>query len=202
MQRVKLILPIFFLILLSTLVLAQTNTSANLTSSDIKDSTSKLDSKLDQNVKIPETLQILTRIIFGINSSEKVTISAFIILLFIWAWIFVIVAEALKFTPFFKGKLIWLGALIITLIIASTKTILLIARFWLDMGSSFKLLEGWSTGAFVVSIMGLILALILTLFLKDWVDKKFGKMKRNIDNEELEKGIKVIRESAKELEED
>ncbi len=185
-------------ILLSSIVLAQTN-STNITGIDIKSSTSKLDSKLDQNVKIPETLQILTRIVFGIGSGEEVTVSAFILLLFIWAWIFVIVAEALKLTPFFKGKTIWIGSAVITILIALTKTILEIARFWLDIGSSFKFLAEWPTGEFVISIMGLILAIILTFFLKDWLDKRMKKIKSEEEIDEIEEGIKIIKESSKEL---
>lgn len=188
-------------ILLATIALAQTN-ETNISKIDLKDPTPGLDSKLDKNIQVPETIQIFIRIIFGINSTEAVSFSTLIILLIIWAWIFLIISEALKFTPFFKGKLIWLGSGIITIIIASTKTILIVARFWLDLGNSFKFSETWSTGAFIVSIMGLALAFLVTLFLKDWIDKKFGKMKRDIENEELEKGIKVIRESARELDED
>lgn len=144
-----------------------TTVSPTIPTRALSDPTPKLDDKLEAEIKLNEEAQIVARILFGIKG--EISVSAFILLLAIWAWVFFLLSEILPLVPFFQGEAKrWLGALVVNLIIAITGTYVSIANLFLDLGAYFSFLEEWATGLlfFAVIVIMVFFALFQKLFKK------------------------------------
>ncbi len=169
---------LFITIFLVSLITAQTLPAAPATTPSalsnitiptkfLSDPTPKLDDKLGAEIKLNEEAQIVARILFGIKG--EISVSAFILLLAIWAWVFFLLSKILPSTPWFQGEVKrWLGALVVNLIIAITGTYVTIAKLFLDIGSYISFLEEWATGLlfFAIIVIMVFFALFQKLFKK------------------------------------
>ena len=67
----------------------------------------------------------------------------------------------LALTPFFKGKISWLMAIAVNLLIALSGGLRLLKKAFLETGSIFKFLEEWTTGALIFAIILVILIFLI-----------------------------------------
>lgn len=111
----------------------------------------KTDTVLEQDIIVPENLQIFARIIFGVQG--EIPLQIFIILVGIWIVLFILIASILKLTPFFEGFKAWIGGAVITCLIAITGTIRSLAIFSFNFGNFFGFLEKWSVLKIVVALV-------------------------------------------------
>ncbi|MEK6936316.1 MAG: hypothetical protein AABW67_06010 [Nanoarchaeota archaeon] len=164
-KKIGLCLGILVISLVLINLVCSEETAGNLTAKGLEDvnldikSISEVQTKttqtLEQTVNIPENLQIVARIIFGI--SGEISLQIFIVLIAIWIMLLVVITNILKITPFFKGEIIpWIGGFIITLLIALTGTIRSLAVLFFNLGNVFKFLEEWP-------IIGVVFALIIAI---------------------------------------
>jgi len=109
---------------------------------------------LEQDIKVPENLQIFARIIFGIKG--EIPLQVFMVLLAVWTMLLLVIMSILKIIPLFgdSGKS-WAIAVVITCLIAITGTVRSIAVFFFNIGNVFGFLEKWS-------ILKIVLALIVS----------------------------------------
>ncbi|MBM3206887.1 MAG: hypothetical protein FJZ43_04685 [Candidatus Staskawiczbacteria bacterium] len=167
-----------YLIILLSIILIQIvaaeandagNNTLNIDKQILKDPTPKIDEKLENNLKLPENVQIVARIIFGIKND--ITISAFILLIAIWAWVLLLLSEILKTMPFFDNTAKrWLGAFAINIITAITGVYVTVANFFVDFGSYISFLKDWSAGLLFLSITAIMLFFALfQKLLKKWI---------------------------------
>jgi len=85
---------------------------------DFKASTNQF---LANEITIPENMNTISRLLFGIKEGETLEFSTLIILIALWLLGVIIIQAGLEFAPFFEGKLTsWLGAIIITLMASTT----------------------------------------------------------------------------------
>lgn len=188
MKRGVQLLFICIILLNITLALAQStsptaSTPENKKVLDTKNITSKLNERIDKEIQVPAGLQLLIKIIFGIE--KTISISLLIIVLCIWLFSFIFIANILKLTPFFKGWIAIPAGICITILIALSGAIKNIALFLLNFGDSFAFLAKWGAGA-VLLIMVAILAItfVATSLLK--------KLRKKLEREEAqEEGSKM-----------
>ena len=154
-------------------VMAQIPASAPTTNTtSVGDIKSKTDSLVEKEITIPNNLQVLARIIFGVKN--PIEFSLLIILLIIWLMAFKLIGEGLKslIPSFEKGIMPWLVALAVMLLIAFAGGFQDTAVFILGIGNIFKIFKDWSTGAL---IFGVLIVIIIALFLsklEKWAKKK------------------------------
>lgn len=121
---------------------------------DIKGIKSKTEETLEQDIKVPEELQIPARVIFGIKG--EIPLQHFIVLIAVWIMLFLIIMSILKVIPLFgEGGKSWALAVVITCLIAITGAIRSIAIFFFNIGNIFGFLEKWS-------VLKIVLALIVS----------------------------------------
>ncbi|MEM4271366.1 MAG: hypothetical protein QXO70_04725, partial [Candidatus Pacearchaeota archaeon] len=137
MKRVLLI-AIFVLLLIPILVIAQ-NQTANLTATS-----QKISSTLEQEIEIPENLQLAARILFGLKPDKKVVFQEFIILIMTFVIFFFIIRDVMVFVPFFDTTIkSIIGAVLVTLLTGISGGFLLFADLMLFLSSFFGILERW-----------------------------------------------------------
>ena len=107
-KKIGLCLGILVISLVLINLVCSEETAGNLTAKGLEDvnldikSISEVQTKttqtLEQTVNIPENLQIVARIIFGI--SGEISLQIFIVLIAIWIMLLVVITNILKITPF------------------------------------------------------------------------------------------------------
>src|SRR3989338_8519190 len=109
---VFLLLSIIFIQAVMAQIPATAPTTNTTSVGDIK---SKTDSLVEKEITIPNNLQVLARIIFGVKN--PIEFSLLIILLIIWLMAFKLIGEGLKslIPSFEKGIMPWLVALAVML---------------------------------------------------------------------------------------
>ena len=144
----------------------------------------KLD--LSKPVVVPEYLQLPARIIFGIK--EQIPIDLFIILIGVWFVLFLLVAEILKFMPFFKGWTVWGVAFVLTSLGGMSGAIRSFAVFIFGL-SSF--LERWPALSALAIIFAIVLIAIIGFVLKIVLESLRNNLKLEEAEEEGEKITKL-----------
>jgi len=99
---------------------------------------------LEQEITIPEDLQFLTRVLFGLKPETKVTLQEFVILIATFIIFFFIIRDVIAFVPFFEttAKSV-IGAVLVTLLVGISGGFLLFVDLILSIGSLFGILERW-----------------------------------------------------------
>ncbi|PIN90316.1 hypothetical protein COU60_01850 [Candidatus Pacearchaeota archaeon CG10_big_fil_rev_8_21_14_0_10_34_76] len=144
---------IISIILLTSFAFAQTDsTSSETDSEDIK---SKTDNFVDKQIEFPQPLQILMEIILGVKGT--ISLSGLIIFIVSWILLLIFIASILEFTPFLKGGIKWLVAVLIMILFSISGGTNFIAKLFLGLTDLFNFLEGWSVGAMAFSIILLVI---------------------------------------------
>jgi magnesium-transporting ATPase (P-type) len=130
---------------------------------------------LNQTVVIPENLQIITRVLFGLEKDDKVDLQKFIILIGVWIFVLLFLIRLFPFVPFFgTNARAFLGAIIVSLLIALSGGFLFITFFLVDLGNSFGILKNFKIASLAIAFIFLsALFFILALLLKK-IKKKIG----------------------------
>lgn len=164
-----------FILLLTSLVLAQIGNDTNETDSNIsidkegikeglKEATSKIASKTDpiveKEIEIPERLQTLAKILFGIE--DKSSVSALVISFLVWLLFLLLFTNILMYWSLFSKEVAFAAGVILTIIMAALGIVKNISVFLINIGSYFKFLEHWSAGALG---FGVVLILIIAFII-------------------------------------
>ncbi len=186
---------------LSSIVLAQTSTtdtqinsslksSFNISKEILKDPTPQIDERLDKDIIIPDNVQMIVRIVFGIKGD--ISVSALILLLAIWTFVLLFLGGITPLIPLFNNKIkAWFLAFIINLLIALGGTYVTIAQFTLSIGEDIKFLKDWSAGLLFLCIV----TIIVFFYLFNKIFKKFQERMKM--NKAREAGQKIGRDIAK-----
>ncbi len=149
----------------------------------VKDIKSKTDSLVEKEITIPNRIQTLAKIIFGIEG--PIEFSLLIILLIIWLMTFKLIGEGVKLMPFFEnGIMSWIVALVIMLLIALADGFTLSANFILGFGDLFKIFKDWSVGALTFGVIVIIIIAVFLSKLEKWAARKLKIEKGNIESTE------------------
>lgn len=120
-------------------------------------------SVLEQEIEIPENLQFLTRVLFGLKPDTPVIFQEFIVLIATLAIFFFIIRDIIVFVPFFDTTIkSVIGAIIVTLLAGSSGGFLFFADLMLSLGFFFGILERWPI---ISTTMILILLFAVTYLL-------------------------------------
>ena len=121
----------------------------------------RVNNALEKEIQIPAYIQIPIRILFGIERS--ISISLLIVILVIWFFSWLLFANVLKLTPFFRNWTAWPAALGVTALIALSGAMKNIALFLLNAGDSFEWLAKISAGALLLIVVVVIAAAVILL---------------------------------------
>jgi hypothetical protein len=112
---------------------------------------------IDQYRDIPDWLEPIARIIFGIR--EETSFSQLIIIAAIWFFLFILIHDFIRLIPIFNTKLKgFLVALIITILVATSGALRHVTYFFLALGDRIDILQRWS-----ILKIGIIIILIIIL---------------------------------------
>ena len=170
---------ILLALLLIQIVIAQTNITNDSNFTAIKKIGDATDSLVEKEILINENLAIPIKILFGVKGPVK--LSSAIMILLIWVMMLIFLRNIMILTPFFKGGISWLMAIVVNLLIALSGGMNFLTKVFLETGSIFKFLEEWTTGALIFSII-----LVIILFLVLGKAMKFIKKKEEIMEAEEE----------------
>lgn len=127
-----------------------------------------------QQVQLPEGFQIFTRVIFGING--EIPFDVFIVLLCIWAALFLLLQRIVKSIPLFKGGVSWLASFVIICIISVLGTIRQLSIMFLHFTDILDFLE-WP-----ILKLGVLIVVIAIIFFGLALLIKFMEKKEELDN--------------------
>jgi len=146
---------------------------------------------IEKEVNIPNNLDWLARIIFGIKNNQIITIEGFVVLISIWLIFVLIIKDLLKISPFLNGSTeSFFGSIIITTIIAVTGVINSLSIMAFNFGSSIGWIE--KLGALRIVILPLISTGVI------WVVEFFlGSFRHKLKLEEAkQEGASIARLTA------
>jgi hypothetical protein len=128
------------------------------TGDQIKQTTSE---RLESEIQIPESLQILSKILFGWKETETIKFKVFILFSAIWIFLLLVIQKIVKITPFFENTS-WIASVIIMVLIGITGGIKQGSIIWIEMLSSIS----WLTklGSWAISIPIILLVIIYFVF--------------------------------------
>ncbi|MDO8459621.1 MAG: hypothetical protein Q7S74_00790 [Nanoarchaeota archaeon] len=159
--------------------------SGNLStvSSGFADSTNKV---LEQNVVIPEGLQIAAKIIFGLREVDKIELQTFVILIALWIAVFAFIMSVVRIIPTFDKpiKALVVSAIVTTLI-ALTGAIRFMAVLLFSFGSFFGLFEKYV----LLRLFLMIILLVAFLFVVLKLTKKLKKQEGVLSAEKVGQNI-------------
>ena len=123
---------------------------------------------LSKEIELPGNIENIAKIIFGLESEDKLNLQFLIILSCVFIFILLILFNAVQFIPSFEKSTAWIGTLVIALIISVSGGIRYFSLLLFDLGNIFNILEKWSAlklGFIVISIFILyyILSIIIGL---------------------------------------
>jgi hypothetical protein len=121
------------------------NTLAN----NIDDKTENI---LERQISIPSSFSWI-KVVLGIKQSTPLTIGGISIFIATWIMFFIIVKWLLYLIPFFKDWKATVGGIIITLLLAATGSINILAIFFFDINKTFVWIESLGSFSFLVSLL-------------------------------------------------
>lgn len=166
----KKLIFIALIFLLFYSVSAQTNVSDLLSNSSVQNRTNQI---LEKNVEIPNELQIVARILFGLENNEKIDLQTFIILIALWFFIYLLIVSIIQIMPFLQDGKSWIVGFLIMLLVGFSGG-LTFAAFWIySISGLFGLLQQLAIARLIVTV--LILTVLFFIFSKFIASLK-GKM--------------------------
>jgi len=141
----------------------------------------KTNEALAKEIEIPENLQFVTRIIFGLKSGQVVNLQLLITYIGLWFILVILIRSAVELVPKFgEGVKGWFLAVFITLLIALSGGVRLAAGWIYSTSRFFGWLEGWG-------IIRLVIALIFLAVLYFVFSKLIKWLKTRAKSEEAER---------------
>jgi len=144
MKKSLLIMTIFSILVINIYLINSADTNSipspqNEQTSKTINFQEKSNQALSKEVIIPENLQILARIVFGLQKDRDIQLQNFIVLVALWIMLFAIIKATTNFMPFFETDWkSWVVSIVITLIISTTGTIISISAWLFGFGGFFK----------------------------------------------------------------
>ncbi len=178
------IILLLILPLLVPLVMAEENKTLNLTSIP-----TRFSNTLDEPLELHPTIEVLAKGILGIKKSPVISTTLLVAATCVWLFLFIILAEILEFTPFFNGKLRWVGAALITILIAVTGVVESTVLFLFSLGSDIWFFEKWSAGALTFTIVLLLIVVWFISKLLKWAKNYQETFKAQKEGSELGKNL-------------
>lgn len=146
--------------------------------SDISQAGVKSNEFLEKEVQVPQGLQILARAIFGIKSDNQVNFQTLVILIVIWAISLFLIRAVLQLSPIGgEGITGFLIAIVVTLLVAVSGGLLILAHWILSLSSLFGALENYSLATLAIAIALLFGLLYLVSKVVTVMKSQIGKEK-------------------------
>jgi uncharacterized membrane protein len=175
MKKSAIIITFLALLILPMIVYAEENVTQG---KGFKETTN---AALEKQVTVPDSLQVLARILFGIKSDNPINFQKLVILFAGFLVIFFIIRDILRVMPIFQGSALSNATgIVITSIVGVSGGLLAFSDLMLSLGSMFGLLSEWE-------VFGLILTLIILLILLFAIDSLTVMIRRESKISEAER---------------
>ena len=120
-------------------------------------------------LELPSALTSATKVIFNIPAGENITLSYFVILVALFIFFLLLISSLMQFVPFFDGWKAWVGALVITLLVAFSGGIRASTQLFLNFEVNFGRFA--QIGFVFIAVILIIIGWGLTKLLKMVKDK-------------------------------
>ena len=192
MKKEVMLLAIFFLLIIPFAAAQNsselTDQIKNASSIDVKAQTNKA---LATEVKIPENIKPIVKILFGID--ENMPFSKFVVYLMVWLLIFLIIFQTVKMMPFFKKGLIqFIAALAISILAGNLGGIEAVVNLYYDLGIA-KFIDTASPGAFFLAAVIIIVAYLVISRILSKISISLNKGEIDSSAVEAGTGYKMLR---------
>ena len=199
--RLLITLTIFTILILNLfLISAQQNTKEEIekTTEGIESATkglgSQINEKIAQEIELPEWLQILAKIIFGIKE-EKIVLYLFVIHLAVFVLIFFIIYRTSIMLPFLTSaseilKLFF--SLIVSLLVSLAGGIRAVVVQLYGLATLFKAIENIPALATAIAIIIVMIVMWSANILMKYLTRKSELAKAEVEGEEAGTGLKLL----------
>ena len=195
------IFGVFALILLSSFVIAANPTDLPTAPSGAEVATSlktastsfreKLDDAVTYEVNVPNNLQIVARVLFGLKAGEVLSVQALVMMSAIWLMLLIMIYDILAVVPFLgSGFKSWLISVCVNLLIALGGGIRQISYFFLGIGDFFKFLGAFAILRLIISLAVVITITVLLTKLSTFVRHRLEIIEAEHTGEKLSLGAK------------
>ncbi len=148
---------------------------------------------LETEIEIPENLQVVVRILFGVKGS--INLQEFVVLIAVWVMLLLIIVSFLQLTPLLSGWKSWAGAITITSIISVIGVVRNISIFFFNLGNAFSFLQKWSILKIVFVIVLAIVLIWLASFVSKIIKKKLMLEEAEMKGAKAGAGAKIMEET-------
>jgi len=122
----------------------------------------KTNEVLSKEIEIPENWQLITKVLFGLGSEDKVELQSFVVLIGFWIILLILIVSLLDIMV--HGWKKWVLGAVVTLIIAITGSIREIAVWFIGLGNFFGFLKEHGFLRFIFALI--VMAVLFYFFLK------------------------------------
>ncbi|MFH1501207.1 MAG: hypothetical protein ABIE22_04655 [archaeon] len=182
-------------LILASFVIADTEEDLRVAASGAGETMgSGVNELLNQEVMIPDWLDGITKFLLDIQDDGPLDMQTFIVMLAIFIALFIVIHNSLGFIDIVKGDYLpWILSLIVTLIVAITGSVRIMAFLFLNLGDLFGLTDkfGWLNFLVAIIIAGILLwgADVIIRMLKG----KFMLESAEVEGFEAGQGLKILK---------
>jgi len=153
---------LLFLVLVSSVALVAAAEAPAPSVSDVQEAEQQVQTAqnkvLEQEIIIPENLQLVARVAFGLKEGESINFNLFIVIIVLLVCFALLMQSIIQFIPFFKQKwVIWAVAVVVTFITSSTGAFIAITNFFFGFGRNIQFLQKWGllNLALIIIVLGI-----------------------------------------------
>ena len=134
MSKVGAIIAGIFILLVLTSGAYAANTNKTNYTAEAVTFNYKVNAFLEKPIILPEGVQKISRVLFGLKNNDNIEFAEFVIMLGFWIWAFITILNILVMLPFLnQGFSRWAGAIVIVLLISISGAFIDVSRWLLFM---------------------------------------------------------------------
>jgi hypothetical protein len=188
-------LLVLVLLLIPVIAIAQANQTQ---APNITGAGQKVSSTLQEEVNIPENLQVIARIFFGIEQDRPVSWQEFAILFASFMIFFFIFKDVMDLIPFFETKARAIaGAFIVVSLVGLSGGLMLLTSFLMDLGALFGFLTGYSLLTLFFALILLLIIMFLSMTILRVIKRKISLEIAEAEGEEegtMKRSLKILKQ--------
>ncbi len=149
---------------------------------------------LKNDVKIPDWLGNSADFIFQFE--EDIGLSVLVILIAIFAMLFLVIQNIMKIMPFFDGWKSWFASLFVTLLISISGAINSVTRFFFEIANFMGVLEKYGFLKIIFLIVLILIVIFTVKYVSDLVKEKLGEENAEMSGIKAGTGKKILESTA------
>ena len=134
---------------------------------------------LVKEIDIPDNLQFVSKVLFGLGAEQEINLSEFIIFVILWFMIFLVLAKAFRVISWSDKKFVaWFQAVITTCLLGIVGAIREASLFLFDFFSFINLLEKYP----LIKLILFVIISLLIFYISLKIFKTLGENAKEAEN--------------------